>query len=65
PTTTPPTTTPPGGACGGLAAWSASAVYTAGNQVSYQGQKWQAKWWTQNEPPKTADGYPWQLLGNC
>ncbi|MCW1250414.1 carbohydrate-binding protein [Acaricomes phytoseiuli] len=33
--------------------------------MSYQGKKWQAKWWTQNEAPGAAEWGPWQLLGNC
>jgi hypothetical protein len=34
-------------------AWSASAVYTAGMQVTHAGQVWTAQWWTQNEEPGT------------
>ncbi|MET8536804.1 chitinase [Streptomyces sp. NPDC056653] len=65
PTTTPPTTTPPGGTCT-AAAWSSSAVYTAGNTVSYGGRTWKAKWWTQNETPGTTGEWGvWQDLGAC
>ncbi|MFF1833441.1 chitinase [Streptomyces sp. NPDC058231] len=65
PTTTPPTTPPPGGNCS-AAAWSGTAVYTAGNTVSYDGHTWQAKWWTQNEKPGTTGEWgAWQDLGAC
>ncbi|MET9476015.1 carbohydrate-binding protein [Streptomyces sp. NBC_00562] len=65
PTTTPPTTPPPSGSCT-VAAWSSSAVYTAGNTVSYGGHTWKAKWWTQNETPGTTGEWGvWQDLGAC
>ncbi|WP_326818462.1 chitinase [Streptomyces sp. NBC_01762] len=65
PTTTPPTTPPPSGSCT-AAAWSNSAVYTAGNTVSYGGHTWKAKWWTQNETPGTTGEWGvWQDLGAC
>ncbi|MYT71937.1 MULTISPECIES: chitinase [unclassified Streptomyces] len=67
PTTTPPTsggtTTPPATGC--KTAWSASSVYTAGNEVSYNSHNWKAKWWTQNEKPTAGDGNPWQDEGAC
>ncbi|TFF80901.1 carbohydrate-binding protein [Aeromonas taiwanensis] len=50
-------TTPP---VGGVPAWEASKVYTAGNKVSHKGVIYQAKWWTQgNEPGK---GDPWAVV---
>ncbi|MGC5008380.1 chitinase [Streptomyces sp. DT203] len=65
PTTTPPTTPPPSGSCT-AAAWSSSAIYTAGNTVSYGGHTWKAKWWTQNETPGTTGEWGvWQDLGAC
>lgn len=45
------------------AAWSASAVYTGGGQVSYNGRNYTAKWWTQNERPGTSD--VWTDQGAC
>jgi hypothetical protein len=47
-------------------AWSASAVYVNGNQASYQGKNYQAKWWTQGEVP-TASGQwgVWADKGAC
>ncbi|TFK96479.1 glycosyl hydrolases family 18-domain-containing protein [Pterulicium gracile] len=61
--TNPPTDPPPTGGCGGLTAWSSSAVYTGGMQVSHNGRKWTAKWWTQNETPGTSD--VWNNVGAC
>ncbi|MEU2732463.1 carbohydrate-binding protein [Streptomyces griseoviridis] len=62
PTPTPTPTDPPTG-CG--TAWSATAVYTAGAEVSYAHHTWKAKWWTQNETPGAAEWGPWQDEGAC
>ncbi|MFI1938291.1 glycoside hydrolase family 19 protein [Streptomyces purpureus] len=48
-------------ACAG--AWNASSVYWGGNTASYNGRNWQAKWWTQNERPGSAD--VWADKGAC
>ncbi len=47
-------------------AWSASAVYTAGNNVTYANHSFTAKWWTQGEVP-TASGQwdVWTDNGVC
>ncbi|AQS35728.1 chitinase [Shewanella psychrophila] len=49
-----------------LPEWSASDIYTGGESVSYEGQEYQAKWWTTNEVP-TASGEwgVWESLGSC
>jgi outer membrane biosynthesis protein TonB len=48
------------------APWSASAVYTAGNRVSYNGHSYQAKWWTQGDNPSLSGQWDvWQDLGLC
>ncbi|KAF9427761.1 hypothetical protein BGZ94_004207 [Podila epigama] len=60
-TTTIPTTTVPVGCTD--PAWSASAVYNSGAVVSYNGHKYTAKWWTQNNNP--AEGGPWTDNGVC
>jgi len=44
-------------------AWSNSAVYTGGGQVSYNGRNYTAKWWTQNERPGASD--VWTDQGAC
>lgn len=53
--------------CAGLSAWNSTAVYTGGNEVSRNGVKYQAKWWTQGQDPVTnssADGV-WANKGQC
>jgi chitinase len=62
PPTGGPTTPPPSGSCS-APAWSAAAVYTGGQSVSYNGHTWKAKWWTQNETPGNAD--VWADQGAC
>jgi chitinase/chitodextrinase len=46
-------------------AWSASAVYVGGDQVSYGNHQWTAKWWTQGETPGAAEWGPWRDDGAC
>ena len=55
------------GNCTGIATWSASAVYTNGNQAVYNGNLYTAKWWTQGNQPdiNTGDGLPWTLTAAC
>ena len=46
-----------GGGTGGTCdapAWSATSVYTGGQAVSYEGDEYTAKWWTQGEKPGSA-----------
>ncbi|MFD3539685.1 glycosyl hydrolase family 18 protein [Streptomyces sp. NPDC058662] len=65
PTTTPPTTQPPTG-CGSLPAYVAGTVYNGGNEVSHNGRKYKAQWWTQNETPGTTGEWGvWKDLGAC
>ncbi|WP_255952597.1 chitinase [Streptomyces odontomachi] len=48
------------------APYEASAVYTAGDQVSYEGHLWQARWWTTGTAPKdTGEWGNWEDLGPC
>jgi chitinase len=63
PPTTSPTTPPPTSGSCTAAAWNAGTVYVGGNQVSYNGHTWQAKWWTQGETPGSAD--VWADQGAC
>ncbi|KAG0368124.1 hypothetical protein BGZ54_002608 [Gamsiella multidivaricata] len=51
------------GASCSVAAWSASATYQSGAQVSYNGRLYTAQWWSQNNIP-TAGG-PWTDKGAC
>jgi chitinase len=52
------------------AAWSSSAVYTAGDQASESGINYTANWWTQGNNPATnnggsGSGQPWTSDGAC
>jgi chitinase len=48
-------------------AWSATQVYTNGNQAAQSGHNYTAKWWTQNESPATHSGQwdVWADNGAC
>ncbi|KAH9832008.1 glycoside hydrolase superfamily [Rhodofomes roseus] len=61
PTTTSTDTT---GACASASAWSASATYTAGNEVTYNGDLWSAQWWTNGDTPGGSAGV-WTDEGAC
>ncbi len=68
PTPTEPTPTPTPTAPEGCtaAAWSTSATYAGGSEVSHDGRTWKAKWWTQGEEPGTTGEWGvWQDLGAC
>ena len=52
------------------AAWSSTAVYTAGEQASEGGINYTANWWTQGNDPATnnggsGSGQPWTSNGSC
>ncbi|WP_172106422.1 carbohydrate-binding protein [Allofrancisella frigidaquae] len=48
----------------GIKAWDPSAVYTAGDQVTYNNSIYEAKWWTQGNNPETSGEWgPWKLVG--
>jgi hypothetical protein len=52
------------------AAWSSTAVYTAGDQASENGTNYTANWWTQGNDPATnnggsGSGEPWTSDGSC
>ncbi|WP_210408477.1 chitinase [Hahella sp. KA22] len=49
-----------------MAVWSASAVYTQGMKVSYEGKIYEAKWWTQGETPSQSGQWGvWKEVGAC
>jgi len=50
--------------CGGVKAWSSSAIYVGGKEASYKGHKWQAKWWTQGDVPG-GEADVWVKKGSC
>jgi len=46
--------------------WDAGTVYTGGQRVSYNGNVYEAKWWTQNERPDLSGEWGvWKLIGAC
>src|SRR5690349_5814340 len=52
------------------AAWSSTAIYTAGQQASENGINYTANWWTQGNDPATnnggsGSGEPWTSDGSC
>jgi chitinase len=56
---------PTGGSGGSCApAWSSTATYTSGNEVSYKGHNWTANQWNYNEVPGGASG-AWNDDGAC
>jgi chitinase len=57
-------TTPPPGQCT-LPAWNSSTAYVGGQQVSYGGHKWTAKWWTQGDVPGANAQNVWTDNGPC
>nr|BFF20436.1 hypothetical protein GCM10025730_39570 [Promicromonospora thailandica] len=44
-------------------AWSASTVYTAGDQVSHAGAVFSAMWWTRGQVPGASPWGPWAEVG--
>ncbi|MFL6073531.1 MAG: glycosyl hydrolase family 18 protein [Mycobacteriales bacterium] len=65
PISTPPTTgSPPPGTCT-APAWNSSTAYTGGQEVSYNGHTWKAKWWTQGDTPGNNSQDVWTDEGPC
>lgn len=44
----------------GIADWAASRIYQGGDSVSFEGETYEAKWWTRNEEPGGRGG-PWRV----
>ncbi|MDO6527847.1 glycosyl hydrolase family 18 protein [Motilimonas sp. 1_MG-2023] len=42
--------------------WLATRIYLSGDRVSYKGNQYEAKWWTQGEEPGVAQWGPWKKL---
>ncbi|KZT54424.1 carbohydrate-binding module family 5 protein [Calocera cornea HHB12733] len=59
-----PTSTASGGMCGGIAAWTSGVAYVGGDEVTYNGDLWTAKWWTENDLPGGPAGV-WTDEGAC
>jgi chitinase len=64
-TPTPSPTPTPTAGCAGATAWNAATAYVGGQQVSYNGQLWTAKWWTQGDIPGNNSQGVWTSNGNC
>ncbi|KAJ4477165.1 glycosyl hydrolases family 18-domain-containing protein [Lentinula aciculospora] len=54
----------PTGACSSVAAWSSAIAYIGGSEVSYNGQLWEAQWWTENDTPGGSAGV-WIIISTC
>ncbi|EGA69060.1 hypothetical protein VISI1226_07133 [Vibrio sinaloensis DSM 21326] len=51
-----------GDVCSNL--WDANTVYTGGNQASWAGKVWEAKWWTKgDDPTKSGEWGVWKEVG--
>ncbi|KAE9407810.1 hypothetical protein BT96DRAFT_914466 [Gymnopus androsaceus JB14] len=56
----------PTNSCGSVAAWSSSLVYVGGSKASYNGEIWQAQWWTQGDTPGgNSNAGVWVPVGSC
>ncbi|KAJ7613064.1 glycoside hydrolase family 18 protein [Roridomyces roridus] len=62
--TTSTTTTGANGSCSGASVWTASAVYTSGNVVTYNGALWTANQWNEDEAPG-GDSGAWDRTSTC
>ncbi len=53
--------------CTGVADWNAATAYNGNAIVKASGTAYQAKWWTQNNPPASNAGQwdVWKVLGAC
>lgn len=47
------------------AAWVSSAVYVKGDSVTYNGNVYDAKWWTTGETPGSSTWGAWELVESC
>ncbi|WP_105169634.1 S8 family serine peptidase [Pseudoalteromonas sp. T1lg23B] len=50
--------------CDGIAAWSSSKMYYAGDLVSYKNYKYEATWWSRSAQPDIFSNV-WKRLGAC
>ncbi|GAB2695040.1 hypothetical protein [Kitasatospora kifunensis] len=55
-----------GGGCAGVTAWSATASYAPGDQVSYNGHKWLSTWYSTGATPGAPASWSvWTDQGAC
>uniref|UniRef100_UPI000A7EA04B carbohydrate-binding protein n=1 Tax=Clostridium sp. NkU-1 TaxID=1095009 RepID=UPI000A7EA04B len=62
PETVPPTEPESDIDTGTISEYSPDAIYVQGDLVMYQGNIYQAKWWTQGNIPGTEQWGPWELV---
>ncbi|ORX86719.1 glycoside hydrolase [Basidiobolus meristosporus CBS 931.73] len=53
------------GACANVPQWNSAVAYTGSKKVAFNGDLWQAKWWTQNNEPGHNQENVWTNLGPC
>ena len=46
-------------------AWNSATAYTGGQEVTYSGHTWKAKWWTQGDTPGNNSQDVWTDEGAC
>ncbi|KAF7288409.1 Glycoside hydrolase family 18 protein [Mycena chlorophos] len=63
-TTTTTSSTSTSTSCAGVSAWVASAAYTSGSVVTYNGDLWKANQWNEDEVPGGSSG-AWNESGVC
>ncbi|KIK15775.1 carbohydrate-binding module family 5 protein [Pisolithus microcarpus 441] len=62
--TTSATASATGTSCTGVPTWSSTIAYVSGDQVTYNGQLWTAKWWTYDDVPGGPAG-AWTDAASC
>ena len=67
PTTNPGQPTPTSGPSYDYPEWESGKAYSGGDRVVYQGNAYEARWWTQGDTPADhcSDGQPWKLIGSA
>ena len=47
----------------GVAVWTPSRIFTAGDVVVHDGETYTARWWTRNQEPASSPWGPWEVTG--
>ncbi|WP_402372252.1 family 43 glycosylhydrolase [Isoptericola rhizosphaerae] len=47
----------------GVAVWTPSRIFTAGDVVVHDGETYTARWWTRNQEPASSAWGPWEVTG--
>jgi len=56
----------PGGNCSGVSAWSSSASYSQGDNVTFNGHLYEKNWWFGNSQPGTGGAFSkWNYVAPC